>query len=123
MKQVSYYIIFVFSIVVLYGFAFVSNQDEEPKGKKIFIDSKCVGCHSVESQGIVSKSKKKNIVDFSNYGETMDSAFVKLYLKKEVKKDDVAHTIVFKGSDEEMDELIKWFASLKKPADEVKEGN
>ncbi len=120
MKQVSYYILFVFATVLLYGFAFVNIQDEEPKGKKIFVESKCAGCHSIESQGIVSKSKKKNIVDFSNYGETIDTTFVKQFLKKEVKKDDVAHTIAFKGSDEDLDELIKWFATLKKPAEEVK---
>lgn len=123
MKQVSYYILFIFTIVMLYGFAFTSIDDEEPKGKKIFVDSKCVGCHSVESQGIVSKSKKKNIVDFSNYGETMDAEFVKQYLRKEVKKDDVAHSIAFKGSDEELADLIAWFSSLKKPAEEVKEEN
>lgn len=123
MKQVSYYILFIFAVVTLYGFAFTNMDDEEPKGKKVFVDSKCVGCHSVESQGIVSKSKKKNIIDFSNYGDSINVEFVKQFLKKEVKKDDVAHPVAFKGSDEELADLIAWFSTLKKPAEEVKEGN
>jgi len=111
MKNVLFYLLFVFSIVALYGLTFSLAQDKEPAGKKVFIDKKCGSCHSVETAGITSK--KKDAVDLSNAGSNKADVLTK-YLKKEAKIDNKDHKIAFKGSDEELKSLVSWLETLKK---------
>jgi len=113
MKNVLFYLLFVFSIVALYGLTFSMAQDKEPAGKKIFADKKCSTCHAIESQGITSK--KKDAVDLSNSGANKADVLTK-YLKKEVKLNDKDHKTAFKGSDEELKNLVSWLETLKKGA-------
>ena len=112
MKNIFTYILFVFLIVALYGFAFSFAQDKGTDGKKVFETQKCNACHTVASAGITSK--KKDAVDLSTVGSTYKADFLTKYLKKDAKIKDVVHKVALKGTDEEQASLVKWLASLKK---------
>ncbi|MFO7447768.1 MAG: cytochrome c [Ignavibacteriaceae bacterium] len=111
MKNILFYILFVLSIVALYGLTFSFAQEKEPAGKTVYVEKKCGTCHSVESAGLTSK--KKDAVDLSNSGVNNAETIAK-YLKKEVKLDDKNHKTAFKGTDEELKDLAAWLESLKK---------
>jgi cytochrome c2 len=102
----------MFVIAILYGFAFSFGQDKVPAGQKIFVDSKCQMCHSVESAGLTSKNK--NAVDLSNVGSTYKVDFLKKWLTKNEKIKDNLHKVAFKGDDKNLNELTSWLESLKK---------
>jgi|ERR1035437_24247 len=112
MKNIFSYILFVFLIVALYGFAFSFAQDKGADAKKIFETQKCNACHTVTVAGITSK--KKDAVDLSTVGSSYKADFLTKYLKKDAKIKDVAHKVALKGTDEEQTALVKWLASLKK---------
>ena len=112
MKNIFVYILFVFLIVALYGFAYSFAQDKGTDGKKIFEAQKCNMCHSVTVAGITSK--KKDAIDLSTVGSTYKADFLTKYIKKDAKIKDVAHKVAFKGNDEETASLVKWLVSLKK---------
>ncbi len=113
MKNVMLFLLFVFSIVILYGITFSMANDKEPAGQKVFVEKKCQSCHSVESAGLVSK--KKDAVDLSGAGK-LNKDFIIKYLNKEEKLNDQAHKMAFKGTPEELQELAGWLESLKKDA-------
>lgn len=94
---------------------------DDPAGKKVFADKKCTTCHTVEDQGITLEVKKDNIRDLSNAGKVGDVAFISGYLKKSEKINDKAHPMAFRGTDEELNALAEWLASLKKEVEEVEE--
>ena len=112
MKNIFSYILFVFLIVALYGFAFSFAQDKGADAKKIFETQKCNACHTVSVAGITSK--KKDAVDLSTVGSTYKADFITKYIKKDAKIKDAVHKVAFKGTDEETTSLVKWLASLKK---------
>ena len=111
MKNIVLYLLFIMSIVALFGFAFSMAQEKIPAGQKIFSDSKCSACHSIESAGIISK--KKNAVDLSKTGDNYKNDFLIQYLNKEVKIDNKLHKTAFKGSAEDLKTLSSWLSSLK----------
>jgi hypothetical protein len=112
MKNIFTYILFVFLIVALYGFAFSFAQDKGTDAKKIFETQKCNMCHSVTVAGITSK--KKDAIDLSTVGSTYKADFLTKYIKKDAKIKDALHKVGFKGNDEETASLVKWLSSLKK---------
>jgi hypothetical protein len=112
MKNVFTYILFVFLIVALYGFAFSFAQDKGLDAKKVFETQKCNACHTVTVAGITSK--KKDAIDLSTVGSTYKADFLTKYLKKDAKIKDTVHKVAFKGTEEETTILVKWLASLKK---------
>jgi hypothetical protein len=112
MKNVFTYLLFIFLIIALYGFAFSFAQSKGTDAKKIFETQKCNACHTVTVAGITSK--KKDALDLSTVGSTYKADFLTKYLKKDVKIKDVAHKVALKGTDEEQASLVKWLASLKK---------
>ena len=111
MKSIFLFLLFVFSIVFLYGITFSIAQENEPAGQKIFVEKKCVSCHSVESADL--KSKKKDAVDLSKVGENLKTDFIIKYLNKEVKIENKSHKTLFKGTEKELQGLAKWLGSLK----------
>jgi cytochrome c553 len=116
MKNTFLYILFISAIVALFAFAFSFSQNQDLTGRQIFIDSKCNNCHTVTSNEIISK--KDDAVDLSNAGNTGDAQLLKSYLIKEAKINDKDHKIKFKGSDEELNALAEWLASLKTKSSE-----
>ena len=88
-------------------------QDTAKDGKTLFVDSKCINCHSVDSQTIEAKKKTDKTVDLSKTGESNTADFLKKYLKKEETKNDKKHAVAFKGEDADFDILVNWLAGLK----------
>ena len=111
MKNIVLYLLFIMSIVALFGFAFSMAQEKEPDGQKIFVNSKCTVCHSVQSAGITSN--KKEAVDLSKTGDNYKTDFIVKYLNKEVKINDKLHKLAFKGSSEDLNTVAGWLNSLK----------
>jgi cytochrome c553 len=111
MKSIITYLSIIVAIVALYGFAFTISSNDDPAGKKIFIDNKCNMCHTVKSAGI--ESKKSDAIDLSNVGAEMKSEDIIKYLKKEMKLNDKDHKTAFKGSDEDLKKLVEWLSTLK----------
>jgi cytochrome c2 len=111
MKNLLSYILFVFSIVALFGLTFSIAQETENPGKKVFVEKKCGSCHSVQVESL--ESKKKDAVDLSKVGDTRTAEFLKLYLTKKEKINDAEHKMAFKGTEEELTNLVTWLESLK----------
>lgn len=102
------------TLLLLIGFINIKAQAaEEPKGKILFKENKCVGCHAIETQGFIKKGKA-SAPDLSNVGNKLKAEFIYKYLKKEEKQNDEKHPISFKGSDEELTTLTEWLVTLKK---------
>ncbi|HKB85757.1 MAG TPA: c-type cytochrome [Ignavibacteriaceae bacterium] len=110
MKNIVFYLLFVAAIVALFGFAFSMAQETVPAGQKIFLESKCTACHSVNTAGITSN--KKEAVDLSKTGDNLNTNFITRYLNKEVKQNDKLHKTAFKGSAENLNTLASWLTSL-----------
>lgn len=106
-------IFLIVSAFVLFSHT-VSTQENEPIGKKLFVEKKCSTCHAIESQGIVLKKKTK-APDLSTVGSKVTADFIKKYVLKEEKLDGVAHMYLFKGEPNELDSLANWLESLKEP--------
>lgn len=81
-------------------------------GKKVFSDSKCAQCHSVDSEKIPA-DEKDGAVDLSGIGAKHDAAWLRGYLLKKEAKNGKKHKKKFNGSDADLDTLVKWLASLK----------
>jgi mono/diheme cytochrome c family protein len=111
MKDTFLFVLFISAIVALFAFAFSFSQNQDLNGKQIFIDSKCNNCHTINSIEITSK--KDDAVDLSNAGSVSDAQLIKSYLLKETKINDEEHKMKFKGSDDELNTLAEWLASLK----------
>lgn len=111
MKNIIAYFVVILTIVALYGFAFSFSSNDDPAGKKIFVDKKCNMCHTVKSAGI--ESKKSDATDLSDVGSKMKSEDMVKYLKKEMKLNNKDHKTAFKGSDEELNKLVEWLSTLK----------
>ncbi len=111
MKNILAYLSIITAIVALYGFAFTIASNDDPAGKKIFVEQKCNMCHTVKSVGI--ESKKSDATDLSNVGAEMKAEDMMKYLKKEMKLNDKDHKTAFKGSDEDLKKLVEWLSTLK----------
>jgi cytochrome c2 len=114
------HLLFLFAGLILVGFAFSFGQDAVPAGQKVFVDSKCQMCHSVESAGLISKNKKA--VDLSNVGSTYKADFLNKWLTKDAKIKDNLHKVAFKGEVKNLNDLSAWLETLKtKPVPKVEE--
>jgi hypothetical protein len=111
-KIIFPYLIFVFVIIVLYGIAYANVGYEVPSGDKIFIESKCNSCHSVEAENIEAKVKKNSANDLSDIDIDKDAEFLAKYLTKSEKINNKLHPVLFKGSKEELNELTSWLKSI-----------
>jgi len=111
MKNTFLYLLFVSIIVALFAFAFSFSQSGEPEGKNIFTDNKCEKCHSVEAAGIECTGKK--FADLSDLSDNNTVEILTKFLKKEGMINDKEHKIKFKGSDDELDVLVKWLLNQK----------
>lgn len=111
--------------------------DEEPAGKKLFIDNKCNSCHTIESQGVEKRSsadaeeakdgkdaeakeetsaKKKKVPDLGGVGIERKADWITKYLQKTETIDGKKHMKKFRGTDEELATLAAWLETLKDEA-------
>lgn len=110
-------------VPVIVSFVFagaVWSSETAEEGKKIFLANKCNMCHSLEAEKIekttggFQKSKEKNVPpDLSNVGSRRSADWMKLYLMKKEKNQNVLHVRLYKGSETDLDTLTKWLATLK----------
>jgi len=94
-----------------------SQEEKTGKGKtqeakKIFVDKKCISCHSIESVGIKKKPDQAP-PDLSNVGSKHSAAWIMKYLKKKVKIEGEKHPKKFKGSAKDFEMLASWLETLR----------
>ena len=85
-------------------------------GKALFTSSKCVKCHSVDSQGVAATPKageEGEVKDLSKVGSERTADWIAKFLRKEVDLDGKKHKLKFRGSDADLETLANWLASLK----------
>jgi mono/diheme cytochrome c family protein len=110
MKNITIYLILVLSIVALYGFAYAIAGNDEPEGKKIFVDNKCNMCHTIKSVGI--ESKKSDATDIVQLEKEKNAEFWMNYLMKKEKLNGKDHKTAFKGKEEDLKKLVDWLMTL-----------
>lgn len=106
-------VILVLGLFVIGFLATAAFAQEEPAGKKLFLDNKCNMCHSVESASIEKKSPSAKGPDLSNAG-AKDAAWIAKWMGKEVDVDGKKHPVATKLSDPDLKTLVDWLATLKK---------
>lgn len=103
------------ALLTAFGIAATVAVSSAADGKALFLDSKCNMCHSIDSQGVAKTSDKIKAPDLSNAGGLVESAdWLKSFLTKKVEKDGKKHLRAWKGSDADLDTVVKWLVSLKK---------
>ena len=87
----------------------------EPAGKALFVDQKCSMCHSVDAVGIERKSKSDKMKgpDLSTVGDEHDAAWIAAFVKQEETLDGEKHDKPYKGTDEDLQAIADWLASMK----------
>ncbi len=87
-------------------------------GKDIFLKSKCSKCHTITSQGIeregTAPTSGKLPPDLSGVGLKHNAEWMEKWLLKEQEMNGKKHLKKFSGSDEELESLTNWLATLKK---------
>jgi mono/diheme cytochrome c family protein len=115
MKNITIYLLLVLSVVALYGFAYAIADNDEPAGKKLFIDNKCNMCHTVKLVGI--ESKKSDASDIKTLDKEKSTEFWMQYLMKKEKLNGKDHKTAFKGSEEDLAKIVEWLLTI----EEIKE--
>lgn len=82
------------------------------KGEKIFAEKKCVPCHAIKGKGgIVGPGARGP--DLSTVGAQRDVQWLKTFLKDPKAANPKSKMMAFKGSEEELEALVAYLASLK----------
>ena len=104
-----FFISFLFFLAPSFSFA-------DPK--QIFIEQRCVKCHSIKSEDIKpleeSLLEDRKIKDQSDVGLRRDKDWIKKWLKKEITNEKgKKHNIKWKGDEKDLDELAEWLTQLR----------
>jgi mono/diheme cytochrome c family protein len=93
--------------------ALPAAAEDPPAGQQTFLEAKCATCHSVAAVGIEAKVKSEKMrgADLSGY-TTEDAAAVMAFLRKEAQMDGEDHKKEIKSSDEELQAIFDWLATL-----------
>jgi len=83
-------------------------------GTTLYTTHKCNMCHAVASAGVEAKTKSETMLGPDLGGTAREAAWITQYVKKETDIDGKKHKATFKGTDEELDALIKWLAAQAK---------
>ena len=105
-----------FSFFVLFGLLVATSRADDEAGKKIFTDSKCMMCHSIQTQSIEKKMTSSKAPDLSTIGSKHDADWMAKWVTKKEKLDDKLHPMEFKGTEEDLKTLTTWLETLKEPA-------
>ena len=84
-------------------------------GKQIFIDKKCVGCHTIEAEGIMKKTPTTKMIgpDLSAVGTDAKPGFIAKYITKDADLHGKKHMIKFAGTDDELKTVVSYLEGLK----------
>ncbi len=107
---------FLFSLFFFFFFLLPSFSFADPK--QIFIEQRCIKCHSIKSEDIKpleeSLLEDRKIRDQSDVGLRRDKDWIKKWLKKEITNEKgKKHKVKWKGSESELDELAEWLSQLR----------
>lgn len=104
----------LFVLGSFFGPAPVVTAQGAVDGKAVFEAEKCGLCHGVQAASIEAKttSDKLKGPDLSGY-KAEEGFDIRGYLHKEVEKDGAAHRREFKGTDEELQALLRWLEATK----------
>ena len=92
----------------------VAEEAAALDGKELFADiHKCNMCHGVPAAEIVAKTKSEKMKG-SDLGGKIEGDFetIAAYVRKAGELDGKTHKKPFKGTDEELQAIIDWLASL-----------
>ena len=100
-------------LVAILAIAAPSFADDA--GKKAFVDAKCGRCQTIASADITAsvKSEKMKGPDLDKIGAQRDAEWITKFVEREIQLDEKNHKSAWKGSDEELETISKWLASLK----------
>ena len=115
MKKLLALTILLFAVALAGSLA----AEEEPAsdGKTLFTDThKCNMCHGVPAVEIVAKTKNEKMKG-GDLGGKIETELAELaaYLRKETEMDGKTHKKPFKGTDEELQAIVDWLATLEAP--------
>ncbi len=97
---------------VFMGPTVMSAAEEADQAKELFVETyRCVKCHGVCAAGLEATSEKMESTDLSGYS-TDDVETLAKFLRKEEDRGDVKHKKTFEGSDEELEAILAWLATL-----------
>lgn len=119
MKRLLTLSTFVLAVVLTASLAVpLSTMAEEETGdldgKTLFTDThKCDMCHAVPAAEIVAKTKNEKMKG-GDLGGKIEGDFeaIAAYVRKEAELDGKKHKKPFKGTDEELQAIIDWLATL-----------
>lgn len=77
------------------------------KGEKVYTEKKCAVCHMIKSKG------GKAGPDLSEVGAKRDAQWLKTFLKDPKAGNPKAKMMGFKGTEDELEALVAYLASLK----------
>jgi mono/diheme cytochrome c family protein len=105
-------VVFCFAAGVSSSLSAAASDDA---GKTAFLAQKCNRCHSIEAHQIAATVKSETMrgPDLSTVGKKHDAAWIKQYVRKEVKLEDKDHKAKWEGSEEDLQRIADWLASLK----------
>lgn len=87
------------------------------EAKELFVETyRCVKCHGVAAEGLEATSEKMESTDLSGYS-TDDVETLARFIRKEEDRGDVKHKKTFDGTDEELEAILAWLATLEPAAE------
>lgn len=140
------------AVLALLVFLALGSRARAEDGRRLFLEKECNECHSIETEGIVKLEPKEEPEeeeeddlgldfgddleededdteppDLSGVGKRHDADWMSRFVRKKVRTDEgKRHKKLFKGSDEELREIVAFLSALQKPApsetDEETEG-
>ena len=117
MKQLS--ILTLAAALTVFVMAIVPSPrilaEEEVDAQALFVEThKCNMCHAVAAVEIEAKTKSEKMKgeDLSGYKSDKELAEIAAYVRKEADLDGKSHKKPFKGTDEELQAILDWLASL-----------
>src|SRR5262245_32259631 len=94
------------SILATIGFSFAlstgGGASLAADAKAPFTSSRCVKCHSIDSEGVAATPKageEDEVKDLSKVGSERTADWIAKFLRKEVDLDGKKHKLKFRGSD------------------------
>ena len=91
-----------------------ADEAQEP-GKAEFLAQKCETCHSVSTQDIAHTGKVEKLLgpDLAGVGDRHEASWMVAYVQREkVGENGKKHLKPFKGTDEELQAIVDWLATL-----------
>lgn len=107
---------FAVSAVMLLLALTSATRSSAADGKQLFMDQKCVTCHSIASAGITAttKSEKMKGPDLGGVVAEKGVEWTLKFLHKEVELDGKKHGKEIKLSDGDLKTLVDWLGTQKK---------